>query len=268
MTWGSQVQVTPGGGSSVNSAQTSAFPSAVTTGNSIVVEVQLNLNTAATVALSDTESNTYVPLGCVSYSSGSPNTIADPTSTNIPSGVPCICLFLASGVTGGSSFTITATFGGSATGNIEMLCYEVSGVVNTSPQDGSAAVNAGASGSPSTTFTTSNPSDAVFTAICGLNGSGAGVTFTPPSGYTWPPGNGTASSNCGGTSAFQFFNAVQSSVTATWTTSGSTFTDWVAVSVALKADLIVQSTGQASTTSASSLTTAAFGSLVRRQLAD
>jgi hypothetical protein len=262
MSWGSEVQVVSGGGTSVNSAQSSAFGSAVTTDNSILVHVMANLGTAATITISDTEGNTYVPIGCASYNAGSPNSIANPTTTNVPAGVTAVGLFLASGVTGGSSFKVTATLGGSAVGNLEFLSYEISGVVISSPQDGSAAVNAGASGSPSTTFSTTYPSDLVVTAICGLNGSGAGVTFSAPSGYSGPPGNGTASSNCGGTSALQFFGAAQTSVTATWTTSGSTFTDWVTVSAALKADLIVQSTAQAQGTSSNSLQTGAFGSPV------
>ena len=154
----SSVQSTNTGGAGLtasNSVQTSAFSSSVTTGNSILVVIFGYINTTATtVSLSDTESNTYTCDLLNAYNSGSSNVISNPGSNNVPAGVSWVGIWRASNVTGGSTFKVTITLGGSVQGLFAATAWEVSGLAATSPVDVTAN-SAGASGSPSSsTFTT------------------------------------------------------------------------------------------------------------------
>ncbi len=259
----SSVQSTNTGGAGLtasNSVQTSAFSSSVTTGNSILVVIFGYINTTATtVSLSDTESNTYTCDLLNAYNSGSSNVISNPGSNNVPAGVSWVGIWRASNVTGGSTFKVTITLGGSVQGLFAATAWEVSGLAATSPVDVTAN-SAGASGSPSSsTFTTAYPTDLVLTAAAGTGGTTA-PTFTAPSGYTAFGSESATSLAVDGDFAFDLVSAVQSSINPTWTVTN--FTDWVTATVAYKGDLIVQSTSQASTSSASSLQTSAFGSSV------
>ena len=257
------IQSTNTGGAGLtasNSVQTSAFSSSVTSGNSILVVIFGYINTTATtVSVTDTGSNSYTCDLLNAYNSGSSNVISNPGSNNVPAGVSWVGIWRASNVIGGSSFKVTITLGGSVQGLFAATAWEVSGLAANSPVDVTAN-NAGASGSPSSsTFTTGYPTDLLLTATAGTGGSST-PNFTAPSGFTAFGAETATSLAVDGDFAYDLVSAVQSSINATWTVTN--FTDWVTATVAYKADLIVQLTSQAGTTSGNSLQTSAFGSSV------
>jgi Fibronectin type III domain len=261
----SVVQTAVSGGAGltpVNSCQTAALSSAVTTGNTLLVSILGYIDTtAATMTITDSESNVYTCDLLNAYNAGSSNVISNPASNAVPANVSYTGIWRASNVTGGSNLKVTATLSGSVTGLFAIAVGEISGILATSPVDGTPTANAGASGNPSaSSFSTSYPTDFIFMSLCGTGGSG-GASFTVPSGYSSFAGNETgASLAVDGGVAYLGVTAVQSSVNPTWTTTN--FTNWVTATVAYKAYLIVQSTTQASGSGVNSVQTAAFGSAV------
>lgn len=126
------VQATGGRQDNSTSAATGAFPANVTTGNLIVVCIQLYNSTTLTCTVTDSQGNTYTQVG--SYQNQSPFRAA---------------MFYAKNVTGGAN-TVTVT--PSTTSYTRFIAAEYSGADTTSPLD-SSAVNAQSSTQAITTGT-------------------------------------------------------------------------------------------------------------------
>jgi hypothetical protein len=149
--WGGALVQTVGGSSvatPVNSVQTSAFSSSVTTGNTLLVVILGEIQTtAATVTVTDSESNTYTCDILNAYNSGSGNVVSNPGTNNVPAGVSWVGVWRASNVTGGSSFKLTVTLGGSVDGFFAMTAGEVFGSLAPTSVVDTSSYNAGAGGS-------------------------------------------------------------------------------------------------------------------------
>jgi murein DD-endopeptidase MepM/ murein hydrolase activator NlpD/methionine-rich copper-binding protein CopC len=147
------------------------FGSDVTTGNLVVVAIVFwnNLNNLSISSVVDNKGNSYQLAAC------------DPTTTN--GAVEPMCVYYAENVTGGSSFTVTATTDNSAL--ITIAIHEYSGMATSSVLDKTAHTNAGGSantsGNSGNTATTTQANELIFGAFTHLSGNTtatAGTNFT------------------------------------------------------------------------------------------
>ena len=158
-----KVQDTTGSTSSSGTTlTTSAFSSATTIGNLIVVAIAVYSGTVSSV--SDNYNNTY------SSASGG----------NTSSNSEYIYIYYAYGITGGSGHTVTVTL--STTGlSAGIIAREVSGVLNTATPFDQQSSSFGTSSTPSTgtTSTTTQSVEYVF----GVTNNSSGATNTAGTGY-------------------------------------------------------------------------------------
>ncbi len=238
------VQKTSQASSSTNvgSLQTSAFGSAVTTGNTVLVGVTgfpaaLSGNTYSPV--SDTEGNTYTLDAAMVFTNATP---VDPATTQINEDF--VAVFRFSNVTGGSSFKVTVTVGGASpmTSTLVVTAMEISGLSNSAPSgfpssggcvDTTSHGNGVSSSHPATgTFSTSNANDLIIIGM--LFGGGTTRTITEPAGYTsWNQEAAGATYGFIGDMAYQVVSSTQSSVDPQWTVS-STAGNYYAFAIAYK----------------------------------
>jgi hypothetical protein len=202
-----------------SSLQSSAFGLAVTSGNTILVQIWTEGDAAGqtVTSVTDTLGNTYVQ---------------DKTHAAANNLDRCD-VWRASNVTGGSGLQITVAT--SANAYITFLANEWSGLANSSPVDASVS-NDGvdSSAQPSTgTFSTTNANDLILATFA--DGSSQLGSLGVPSGFTnlgTQTGNNTAES---GNASYQIVSSTQSSIDPTWSGVASDSGNWSAIGIAYKA---------------------------------
>jgi hypothetical protein len=202
------------------SLQTPAFASSPTTGNTIFVCVTGEMGTSpGTLSLSDTEGNSYTCDLCNCYSSGATDVISNPASNNLPASTGFVSIWHAANITGGSSFKITATAGGSGAFAIDIAAAEVSGLGSSATVDVTKAGNgvASAGSPPAGSFSTTNANDIILVAMVGL-GSATGASITMPTGFTQIGEFALSAKTCLGF-GYEIVSSTQSSINPTFTTT-------------------------------------------------
>jgi hypothetical protein len=188
-------------------ANTTAAGAAVTVtisttpGNLLVIFTEENANGTSTVAITDSSggTNVWTQTAC-----GYSNTISDV--------IRCAMFFSPTtvGVT-----TVTATWSGGITSNVEMIVFEISGAAASSVED-SSVKNNGTSSTTATSgaLTTANANDIL---IFGVHSVGGVTGFTAGSGFTIPTGGTAAQIGM----QYEIVSSTHSGVTTTmtWTTA-------------------------------------------------
>jgi lysophospholipase L1-like esterase len=150
-------------------SQTVAFPSAVASGDLVVVAISSwnSAGTATVSSVSDNFGNSYI------------KAVEDPSP---PTGsVEPLSIWYAANVTGGAGFTVTAEL--SAIGNLSVAVHEYSGIATTNVIDQSGHQSgSGTVASSGTAAPTTNSDDLLFGATTHTDGSV--VSATAGSGYT------------------------------------------------------------------------------------
>lgn len=197
-----------------STSATATFGSNVTTGNLIVVFVDVNSVTATINTPTDTGGNTYTALD---------------TTTGLNSRTKG---FYAKNVTGGSSFGVTATLGAGAFGSISV--HEASGLDTTAPLD----QHVGNAQTSVATTTDAVTSTAVTTTTAGQYIAGRttqdnveGITVTQGTGYT--AGQTTNNGGQSGKTEYQIQSSA-GSIAATFT-SATASKNWVTQIATFKA---------------------------------
>jgi Fibronectin type III domain len=188
-------------------------------------------STAATITISDTAGNTYTCDGFDCYNSGD-DVISNPGSSTVPASKDFVGIWRSSNITGGSSFKVTATIGGSNTGNMTLIAAEFTGLGTSVAFDGSLVHNANAgTANPSTgSFSTTNAHDLIVIGCCG-SGTGSN-SVSAPSGYTtWS--SKSAALGYAGMTNYAIAHSTQASIDPTWTTTGNS--NNVAIAIAYQA---------------------------------
>lgn len=129
-------------------------------------------------------------------------------STACSSGSNDVFVYYAKNLAGGQT-AITATRSAS-TGEIHMKAGEFSGVLTTSPLDGSLTCGTGNSNAPSVTSGTPSQSNELAVSEVRVD---AATTLTNPTGYSTLENPGVSDADA--------FNVISSATTAAWTSTGS-----------------------------------------------
>jgi hypothetical protein len=221
--------------SNVTTLSTSSFAAAVTTGNTVIVTlIGLMGTTSETIAISDSEGNTYTcrQFDCNGTSGTSNNPITNPATTNVPDLSDFVGIWESANVTGGSGFTVSATIGGSKTAGMTLVAAEFMNLGSSATIDTTknAYTASGGSYGPGS-FSTSNAHDVIVLGFCGLPSSG--VTVAAPSGFSSLSSKTGTSPAYAGASCYQVVNATQSGASPDFTTTH--LTDAVAIAVAYEA---------------------------------
>lgn len=153
------------GSNSVSPTVTTAFGSAVTSGNLIVLAIgNDSALTGQITSITDTGGNTYT------------GPVFDTVNT------ATLAMYYAQNVTGGSSFQVTVNWNEAATGLVVVVAQEFSGVATSSSKDvHSSATGASTTPDSGTTGTTAQANELVVGAVCY---GGLITTTSLGSGYT------------------------------------------------------------------------------------
>lgn len=148
---------------SSSTASTGSFSSAVTSGNLIVVRIWYNDATRSVSSVSDTKGNTYAR---AAGPTTGPSSLAGWRQE----------LWYAKNVTGGTTFSVTATFDATFSTEKSIAAFEYSGADAASPLDRTAATTTTGANAASPSVATTSASELLFGAAlfgsCGNAGSG------------------------------------------------------------------------------------------------
>lgn len=146
-----------------NNIATGNFTGSVGEKNLILCWIEYNSITRTVSSLTDTKGNTYSSAAAVVTGTGSISSWRQE-------------IWYAAGVTGGTSFSVTATFSGTFNTFKSIACFEYSGAALTNPIDQSTTSAAGTVNATSSSITTTTPNQIIFGATAfassGRNGVG------------------------------------------------------------------------------------------------